>query len=149
MTINASRASAIPDAGTDVELKFNVPEGARTSSTTEPPVRINVASPYWADVANEAQDGVLVVAFDVTAVNIAGNNSYQLAIVSDVTEGMSSPVVLAACDVSSVGNYKLVVDTKQLRLADVGALFLASRVIISGTSSPSISYGASIVKGVR
>lgn len=144
----ASRASAIPDSATETELKMNLPDFPRTSTTTESPIRINVTSPYWRDV-NEAIDGVLVVAFDVTSVNIAGENSYQLAIVSDTSEAMSSPTVLAACDVRAIGNYKLVVDLKQLPLADVGALWLAARVIISGSSSPSIAYGASIVDGVR
>lgn len=152
MGVNASKVKYLLDVDAGVTLR-NAADGAEVATATEAAVSLKeLDSAYWH--SNEIPHGVFAVAVHVSDIDIAGTNSYVLALLVDDTSDLSdSAVKVAEYVITSAGFYVFYVDSKTIPKLDPDSSgtdkWLGIRATLAGDSTPSITYGAWIAKNIR
>lgn len=154
MGVNASRVKYLIDAAAAVTLR-DIADGAETpsgSSVWETAKSLNeLRTAFWDN--KEIPGGTFVVEINVTAVTLS-TNVYKIGLrVDDVVAQNNNPVVIQEIPIKGVGVYHMIVNSKDIPNFDSDSdgtgKWLAIGVTESGTpATPSITYGASIVKKI-
>lgn len=154
MGVNASRVKYHVDKAAAVTLR-DIADGAETpsgSTVWEAAKSLNeLRDAYWHD--KEIPHGVFVVEIEVTAVTLSTNVYTMHLRVDDVEAQNNNPVTIQSIPIKGVGVYHMYVDSKDIPNFDSDVdgtgKWIAVGVQESGTpASPSITYGARIVKSV-
>lgn len=151
MAVNASKVNMQYDVDAAVILR-DIADGAETSTATETAVSLSeLDTAYWH--GNEIPHGVFEIGVHVSALNLS-TNTYAISLLVDDASGLNdSPVTIASYNITAVGFYKFLVDSKSLPGLDSDSSgtdkWIGIRVTIAGVAdSPSITYGAWIGKSI-
>lgn len=155
MSVKSSRTKYLLDTAAAVTLR-DIDDGAETSTATETAVSLNeLDTAYWHD-GNEIPYQVIVVQFNITACESTdGDETYTLSILVDDTSDLSNnPVTVWTLAVprGTTGAFTAYVNAADIPLVDTDTSgtdkWIAVKATLAGTT-PSITYGASMVKNLR
>lgn len=141
MGVNSSRATRIPDSAENVALLRDNGDGAVTTTTTEPGVAIDQ---FTATLPGQGRDPfAMQIAAQIYALNATGDNAFRLEVWSDEqADGSDDPVTLLSVPIKTIGQFRLEVESTSI---PENHAYLGIRAVLSGSSSPSLTYGANIV----
>lgn len=156
MTVSASRVKTLIDVATSVTLRA-ITAGAITATATEASVSLyELDKAYW-DVGTEIPFGVVQVMYQITACDgTSADETYVLSLLVDDAAAMNdSPVTVHSMTVPRgfTGILYALVDAESIPLLDPDhstnlGKFMSVRATLGGTT-PSLTYGATIVKNLK
>lgn len=155
MSVKSSRTKYLLDTAAAVTLR-DIDDGAETSTATETAVSLNeLDTAYWHD-GNEIPYQVIVVQFNVTACDSTdGDETYSLSVLVDDTSDLSNnPVTIWTLAVprGTTGAFTAYINAADIPTFDTDTSgtdkWMAVKATLAGTT-PSITYGASMVKNLR